>query len=289
MICFAYWGYCFAVSSALANEFSSSDWTLSVIFACALDGAEAMAPAIADALGRLESALVAAAPFRPATSGATFALRGADFFSTRLMPPLAAALAAEAPGVSLRFLDSGRGDLVALLEAGEIDLALEQPTEVPAWVSHTLLFPSPFKVVAARDNPAIRRARLRDGDTLPLSLFCALPHALRSIDGSMSGMTDAALAQRGRRRRVALVVPHFDAVIQAVARSSMISVVPVQLTVEAGWPDGLLVLEPPIDIPTPAMQLYWHSRLDAAPAHVWFRTRLLQEVARLWGRDAGFD
>lgn len=251
--------------------------------------AEAMAPAIADALQRLENALTETETFQPETATMTFTLLGADFFSMRLMPPLAAALAEEAPSVTMRFLDSAHGNFVELLETGAIDLALEQPTDVPSWVSKALLFPSPFKIVASPGNPAIRKAGLRSGDTLPIELFCSLPHALRTTDGSMSGMTDAALARAGYKRRVALAVPHFDAVLQVVARSNMISSVPEQLIAEENWSTDLMVFEAPIEIPTPNMQLYWHSRLDRASSHVWFRNRVLTEVARLWGHDATFD
>lgn len=251
--------------------------------------AETAAPAVFDALARLDAALTATGPFRPDTAETVFSLRGADFFSTRLIPPLAAALAREAPGISIRFLDSGYRDLIGLLQTGEIDLALEQPTEVPKWISRTLLFPSPFRIVAARDNPELRAAGLRAGDVLPLDLFCSLPHALRSIDGTMTGMTDAALARSGRKRRVALVLPHFDAILRAVARTGMIAAVPVQLLADEKATAELLEFEPPIEIPVPRMQLYWHSRLDRAPAHLWFRTRLLAEVSRLWGHDPSFD
>lgn len=251
--------------------------------------AEAAAPAVAHALARLEAALAEAEPFQPETAEATFTLRGADFFATRLIPAFSAALGREAPGITIRFLDSGRGDLTELLETGEIDLALEQPTGVPAWISRALLFPSPFKIIASPNNALIVEAGIKSGDVLPLDLFCALPHALRSIDGTTTGMTDAALARTGRSRRVVLVVPHFDAVLQAVARSNMIAAAPVQLIEDTAWPIELAVFEPPIDIPTPNMQLYWHSRLDRAPAHIWLRKRLLEEVARLWGRDKGFD
>lgn len=251
--------------------------------------AEAAAPAVAVALSNLDTALSATAPFRPETAEMTFTVRGADFFSMRLVPPLAAALAREAPGVTLRFLDGSRGDTVALLETGEVDMVLEAPMDIPAWVSRTQLFPSPFKIVAARDNPAVVAAGLRSGDVFPLDLFCSLPHALRSTDGSMSGITDAALARIGRVRRVALTVPHLDAVLQVVAQSTMIAAVPVQLVSDASRTAEVLVLEPPVDIPVPEMQLFWHSRHDRTPAQVWFRGRLLAEVARLWGRDAGFD
>lgn len=251
--------------------------------------AERLAPTVIAALAQLETALGAAEGFDPARSEAVFTLRGADFFSTRLLPTLAASLAEEAPGVVLRFLDTARGDLVSALGSGDVDLALDQPSAVPAWISHQTLFASPFVVIAARSNPAVRAAGLAPGDTLPLALFCALPHALRSVDGSLSGMTDAALAQRGLGRRVALAVPHFDAVLSAVAAGPMIATVPIQLVARPDAVPDLVVLAPPIEIPVPKLQLYWHRRHDHTPAQIWLRERVLREVARLWGHDADFD
>jgi len=251
--------------------------------------AEAIAHPVASALQSLASALDEAVPFDPATATATFTLRGADFFSMRLMPPLAGRLAKEAPGITLRFLDSARGDTLDLLEEGSVDLALEQPMETPPWVYRTLLLPSPFVLIAARDHPAIAAQGIASGDVLPLDLFCDLPHALRSTDGTMSGMTDTALAALGRARRVALVLPHFEAILYAVAQSAMISVVPVQLVAGRFEEMGLSIYEPPLAIPVPKMQLYWHSRNDKAPPQIWLRRRVLEEVARLWGADQDFD
>lgn len=249
--------------------------------------AEAIAPTVSSALDRIASAISEIETFEPASARMTFTLRGADFFSMRLMPPLSAGIAREAPGIALRFLDSARGDLVAMIESGEIDLALEQPLDVPGWISRDLLFPSPFVIAAARDNPAV--ADLVPGQAMPPGVFCALPHAIRSVDGSMHGMTDATLSQRGLSRRVMLALPHFDAVMMAVARSTLIAAVPVQLADETASALGLVLFQPPFPIPAPRMQLYWHGRLDRAAAHVWLRTRVLSEVARLWGGDTSFD
>lgn len=249
--------------------------------------AETLAPIVADVLDRIADAISDSETFDPATATQTMTLRGADFFSTRLMPTLSARISREAPGIALRFLDSARGELVGMIESGQIDLALEQPMEVPQWVSRDTLFPSPFVIAAARDNPAI--AGLAPGEPMPIDTFCALPHAIRSMDGSMHGMTDAALAQRGLTRRVMLALPHFDAVMGAVARSNLIAAVPVQLANEDAENMGLTLFQPPFPFPVPTMQLYWHSRLDRAPAQVWLRHHVLDEVARLWGRDASFD
>jgi len=249
--------------------------------------AEELRRPVEDALRSLAIAIETTSDFDPATAEVTFTLRGADFFSMRLMPVLAGRLAVEAPGVVLRYLDSGYGNMAALIEDGSVDLALEQPLEVPGWISVAPLFCSPFVVAAARGNAEIRAAGVKEGEVLPFELFCGLPHALRSMDGSMSGMTDTALAKRGMQRRVALVLPHFEAIAMAVARSRMISVIPVQLASEVAEMMGLAIYQAPFEIPAPTMKLYWHSRFDSAAPHVWLRRRVLDQVVDLWGTGEG--
>lgn len=244
--------------------------------------AEALVAPVTQALQSLETSLAQTAAFDPRTAEHVFSVQGADFLSMRLMPALAARLADEAPGIAFRYFDSGQGELTALLERGEIDIAMEQPQETPTWVSRTLLFSSPFVVIAAHDNPAVAAAAVQSGAHLPLDLFCTLPHAIRSVDGSLSGMTDTALARVGRKRRVMLALPHFDAIAQTVAKSRYLSVVPVQLADDLAERLDLSVFQPPFEIPTPQMQIYWHSRDDNVPAHQWLRREIQAEVARLW-------
>jgi DNA-binding transcriptional LysR family regulator len=148
-------------------------------------------------------------------------------------------------------------------------------------VARADLFLSPFVVVASRGNKALRDAA--DGATMPLNLFCGLPHVLRSVDGSMTGMTDTALAAVGLRRRVVLTLPQFEAVLRAVAQSDMISVVPVQLARELADGLGLVIFQPPIAIPAPTMSLYWHRRHDQLPAQAWLRAEVQTLCARMWG------
>src|SRR5687767_10398136 len=58
----------------------------------------ALAEPIRAALRQMEDALSAIAGFHPATSTQTFKISGSDYFSTLLMPRLAAAVTPEAPG-----------------------------------------------------------------------------------------------------------------------------------------------------------------------------------------------
>ncbi|TGS09410.1 LysR family transcriptional regulator [Mesorhizobium sp. M2E.F.Ca.ET.209.01.1.1] len=247
--------------------------------------AESLAEPVRAALREIERAFQPATDFDPARLERTFTFMGADFFSMLLMPPFAARIAAIAPGVSFRFLDSAIGDVSKLLQEDQIDVALERPLEVAEWVSNVALFGSPFAIIAAKDNEALRQAGIGEGEEVPLDLFCALPHALRSIDGSMSGFTDDALARMGRARRATLALPHCQAVALAVAGGPYLAAVPTQFAVATAKSLPLRIYRAPIPIPSPAVRMYWHARRDDEPPHRWIRGQILDEVAKLGFRD----
>jgi DNA-binding transcriptional LysR family regulator len=243
--------------------------------------AESLAEPVRVALREIERVFQSTKKFAAAELERTFTLMGADFFSMLLMPSLAAHIASIAPGVSLRFLDSARGDVSRLLQEDEIDAALERPLEVPDWVSSVLLFHSPFAIIAAKDNAAIRHAGIEDGRVLPIELFCELPHAIRSIDGSMSGSTDEALSKIGQTRRVKLALPHFQAVALAVASGNYLAAVPRQFAQSAAKNLPIAIYQAPLSIPVPEVKLYWHARHDDEPPHRWIRNKILEAVAAL--------
>ncbi|MBA4014107.1 MAG: LysR family transcriptional regulator [Phenylobacterium sp.] len=241
--------------------------------------AETLAPFVRDALNNLERGLFGDQRFDPATAQASFTLLGADFFSTLVLPGLAARLRAEAPGIRLRFLDSAHGDVDRLLLDDAIDLALERPLQVPDWVSSQVLFVSPFAVVAAKGHDALRD--LPPGSPIPLEQFCALPQAIRTISGDMSGDVDEALAAIGARREVVLGLPHFQSVALAVGRSDLIAALPVQYARAVAVEAGLDLFQLPIPSPAPEVRMYWHSRHDKRPAHAWIRRVVATAVAEL--------
>ncbi len=239
----------------------------------------ALAGPIREALARVEGALQGAERFAPATAERAFTLLGADFFALMLMPALAEELAKAAPGIALRFVDSAHGEVEPVLTRGAADFALEPPHEVPDWIARRLLFKSPFAVIAAKDHRALRAARVKRGAPVPLDLFCALPHALRSIDGSTTGAIDAALATVGRKRRVVLALPQFISVAHAVARGQLIASVPVQFATAFAAPLGLATYAVPVPVAVPPIYLYWHRRHDDDAAHAWMRDRIAAHCA----------
>ena len=243
--------------------------------------AEELQSHVRQALAVLEGAFRNSGPFDPARLERTFTLMGADFFSTEVIPPLSGTLAGLAPGVRIRMLDSSRGDVSRLLQDDAIDIALERPLQVPEWVLSAPLFRSPFAVIASADEPAIVERGLAAGDVMPIELFCALPHALRSIDGGMTAFTDDALAMLGLKRRVVLAVPQFHPLALAVSRGGLISVVPCQFAEAAAARMPIMVLRPPVPITVPEIRMYWHARHDGEAEHRWLRQVIREEIDRL--------
>jgi DNA-binding transcriptional LysR family regulator len=234
------------------------------------------------ALAEIEAMVGSVRGLELADLSRTFTLMGADFFSMLLMPHLAAKVRAQAPNAKLRLLDSARGDVARLLQENAVDVALERPLDMPEWVSSELLFHSPFVIIAAASNPTL--ANVGDHAAIPLETYLSLPHVIRSIDGSMSGMLDEALAEAGQARNVTLALPHFQGVALAVAGSDGIAAVPIQFARAVGPQLGLRLFAPPIDVPVPGVNIYWHSRYDKDAAHQWLRSQIIASVSEL-----GFD
>ena len=242
--------------------------------------AEALAPTVRDALAGLERALQGDRAFDPAAAQRSFTLLGADFVSMLVMPPLFALTAAQAPGVRLRLVDTAWGEVERLFQDDAIDLAIERPGHASEWIAGEMLFRSPFAIIAARDREDIAAAGVRPGQVLPLDLFCDLPQALRSVDGSISGHVDDALAEVGRARQVVLALPHFSAVALAVAQSPrLIAALPAQFAQAVAPTLGLDIFEAPVDVQVPEIQMYWHRRHDKNPAHAWLRDQVRRVTA----------
>lgn len=241
--------------------------------------ADELAPVIRNALAEVERALTGDRRFDPATAQRSYTLIGADFVSLLVMPPLFARVSQAAPGVRIRLVDTARGEVERLLQEDAVDLAIEPALAVPEWVSRERLFDSPFLVIAARDNAELAAAGVAPGAAIPLDLFCRLPHALRTVDGTLSGWLDEALAQAGRERRVVLGLPHFAGVALAVSQSGLIAALPAQFARAAAEPLGLAIYRAPVAAGVPEISMYWHGRHDRNPAHQWLRGLVRDVVA----------
>ncbi len=94
---------------------------------------------------------------------------------------------------------------------------------------------------------------------------------------------DTLLAERGLKRRVVRTLGTFLTAPFLVAQSDSVVTMSARIAESLAPLLGLRMLEPPIPYEYTLTQI-WHRRLDADPAHAWFRkhtARVASELPRL--------
>lgn len=247
-----------------------------------------LAEPIGDALRRVELAVGGSIRFDPESARREFAVWGTDYVSYLLAPPLLATLAATAPGIVIRFVDGRVGSIPLLLQAGEVDLAIEVMHELTDPLHSQFLLRERYVVIAAARHPEFGAdPGTGPRSTLDVELYCRLPHVLHSLTGSISGNVDAALAAIGRGRNVALSLPHFFTIAEVVAGSAMIATFPERLARRLAPLLRLRLFDPPIELAPIALAMTWHRRNDSDSGHLWLRQQVMNIAQELGDITAG--
>lgn len=233
---------------------------------------ESLAGHVRVALESLRVALDGAAPFDPVISERQFTLAVDNHAALVLAAPIAAAVAALAPGVSLNLRPSGTLDIHKLLEIGDVDLALGRLAAPGERFSDLKLFEDGFTALV-RDGHAVA-----GNGEVSLEALGAFPHLVLSSTGEDTAFVDSELRRHGLFRRVALRAPLLSAA-PALARSEMIAVISEHAAREFARAAPLQVLRLPFESPRLSTAMLWARRFGDVPAHNWLR-RVVLDVAK---------
>ncbi|HND62981.1 MAG TPA: LysR substrate-binding domain-containing protein, partial [Opitutaceae bacterium] len=193
----------------------------------------------------------------------TFTLRASDGFLENFGPALLARVAAEAPGVRLRFLHKVDKDSAPLRE-GTVDLETGVINrETGPELRTQALFKDRFVGVVRAGHPLSR------GQVTAVR-YAAAKHISVSRRGTEKGPIDEALAKLGLEREVAAIVSGFAAALALARSTDLVANVPERHTQTLRA--GLRTFPLPVATPEITISLLWHPRLDADPAHRWLRT-----------------
>ncbi|WP_233861788.1 LysR family transcriptional regulator [Paraburkholderia adhaesiva] len=206
--------------------------------------------------------------FDPAVTDMTLTIAATDYALQAVVVPFLSALRQHAPGIRTVILPVRHERLYEQLQRGDIDFALITPDTTPPDLHARRLFDERYVCVMREGHPDAGKKRLS------LDRFCALDHALVSYNGgSLTGVTDEALARVGRVRRVTVSVTSFLVLPEILRSSNLIAVVPSRLATQA---TGLAIFDPPLEIPGFTKTVAWHERTHHAPGHRWARALLAQ-------------
>ncbi|MFE1763256.1 LysR family transcriptional regulator [Streptomyces angustmyceticus] len=209
----------------------------------------------------------------------TFTVQAADLLLVGLAGTLTEQIHREAPQVDVVFLPEALEGGPALRQ-GWVDIELGVLGDLDPEIRTRPLTRMTMVGVARSDHP------LFDG-RIDARRFAAADHIGVSRLGKRLGPIDSALAERGLRRRVAVVVPsHTSAML--LARNTDL----VALTLADWLPDtlaalGLRAFPVPLDLDPLDLGMAWHPRNSADPGHRWFRDRLAAAVLDPSGTGTG--
>jgi DNA-binding transcriptional LysR family regulator len=236
---------------------------------------EILAPAVRAALVGLNTALDSTEPFVPATADHHFTIAVNNHAALVLAPALAAAAAADAPGVLLDFRPSGTFDVAARLDRGELDLAVGGVVAAGERFSDLRLFHDGFVVLTRQGHPAAASG------TLTLPAFANAPHLEITSSGEDIEFVDTFLAQKNLSRRIALRAPLL-ATSATLLQSDMVAVISERAAHEFARLAPLVVLPLPFTSPHLTTAMSWSRRVGSVPSHRWLRD-LVVRVARKRG------
>lgn len=233
--------------------------------------AEALAPSVIAALDALRTAFSAGAHFDAKTSARRFVLASPDVFAA-LLPPLLKRFETEAPKAKLEARSSNELDVGRALEEGSIDVVLGPARDVTAGSVRSIVGSATWCVLAREGHPALAKR-----DKLTVETWTQYGHIqVRTTPGP--SFIGGQLASKKIARRVAFVAPSFLVAPMIAAQTDWFFTAPTVLVRPWASALGLRVLDPPIALDPLPVALYWNERVDADPAHRWFRRAMLSVI-----------
>jgi DNA-binding transcriptional LysR family regulator len=231
----------------------------------------ALAPAIAEALARLDDTVLGQQEFDPATAKRLLTIAPNGYVEFVLMPAVLARLQQAAPGIQLRLTPYGNDLAETGVVSGTTALVLGRIIDPPDNLVVQHVMDEGLACVVRADHPAV-------GDRITRAQFEGMKHVNIVPPGRMRAGLFQALAQQQLRRDVAISVTNFFAVAEMIAVTDYCATLPSLICRRLAHDPRLKVLPAPVDLGTFPVEMAWHVRYRHDPAHRWLRT-LVAEVA----------
>jgi DNA-binding transcriptional LysR family regulator len=227
------------------------------------DRAAALAPRLRELVEDLDDLIVGVQNFDPCSAERVFTIATSDYGQMRSLPQALRVLSHEAPGISIQVTASTL-DTPQQLAQGKIDLVVGAGLPRTQELMRKKIGSEGFIVLMRAGHPALRKR-------FDLDAFTSWPHLLISPRGQPGSLVDQCLEKIGRKRRVALIVPHFLSAPHVVAETDLLLTCPVGLAERYAPLLGLKTRALPLDLDELPLEIIWHARSQSDPAHRWLR------------------
>ncbi|HEU0151172.1 MAG TPA: LysR substrate-binding domain-containing protein [Bradyrhizobium sp.] len=233
-----------------------------------------LAPVIADALAKLDDAVLGQQDFNPAEAERLLTIAPNGYVEFVLVPAIVARLRETAPGIKLRLTPYGNDLAETGITSGSTALVLGRIVDPPDNLVVQHLIDEGLACVVRAGHPEI-------GDSISRDEFERLKHVNVVPPGRMRAGLHQALAQQQLKREVAISVTNFFAVAEMVAVTDYCATLPKLICNRLAHDPRLKILPAPVDLGTFPVEMAWHVRYRRDPAHLWLRSLIGGVAAEL--------
>ena len=243
--------------------------------------AHALVTPIRSIVHSINSELLVAPDFVPATSTREFRVALSDIGEGIYLPFAVRNLQASAPGTLMRSLFMPPKQLEEEMAAGRVDLAIGYFPDIRSgqFFQRRIGMHS-FACLVRRDHPDV-------SEQLTMKQFGELGHVIVEAPGRSQEVFETFLKRKQVKRKVVLSTPHFMSVPVIVAGSSAIAVVPQALADFFVHQPDIRQVGLPFVPPTFQVNLYWHRSVQLDPANQWLRELMISTFDEI--RARGYD
>jgi DNA-binding transcriptional LysR family regulator len=231
-----------------------------------------LAEPIGSALDKIRGALTPAESFDPSTTQRQFSIGVSDNVDYALSIGLPAILQ-EAPHARHNIVDAiGSETAISMLDSGSIDVAVGLFSSLPKRFDSVRLYSEHYTCVARQAHPDLTHG-------LTLEKFVELPHLLITRDAA--GTVDAALAECGLARRIAMQAPNFTLVPHLLRDTDMLAVVGERIGRDFLKGEDLESHGLPIATPSWTISAVWRRQAHRDEGIIWLIGMLRRAAALL--------
>ncbi len=243
--------------------------------------AQALVAPIRAIVHSINTDLLVAPDFVPASSSREFRIALSDIGEGIYLPFAVRNIQQTAPGVSLKSVFMPPKQLEEEMAAGRVDLAIGYFPDIKGgqFFQRRIGLHS-FACLVRRDHSQVT-------EQLTMKQFGELGHVVVEAPARSQEVFEIFLKKKQVKRHVVLRTPHFMSVPVIVAGSSAISVVPQALADFFVHQPDVRQVRLPFVPPTFQVNLYWHRGVQLDPANQWLRETIMSSFDVI--RQRGYD
>ncbi|WP_417565855.1 LysR family transcriptional regulator [Marinobacter sp.] len=204
--------------------------------------------------------------FDPATQRKTYSLGLRDILESTFLPRLMKRLDAY-PELEIVSQRIARRDMESQLAAGKLDFSVDVLLPVSNQTAHELLRRDRLVVLAREGHPLTAK-------TLDMEGYLSAKHVLVSSRAEGPGIEDFELSRLGVQRSIRLRCQHYYAACRVVEDTDLLLTMPEAYARIIAERANIRLMDPPADLPSIDVHLYWHKAYEREPALIWFREQL---------------